>query len=246
MARKWTNETIDVWISEHNKTFVRFSDTTAIKQPSTTPISWKCLVDGHVWNARVDNVVGKGSSCPKCSGNIELTVEEVNDRLAATSNATCISIHPGSRQRARTATFECHKCGQEWNALVHNVLTHGYGCPTCNANMSIRCSSSDGEHFHSKLEREFWEATTSVREKGIIVLRQVPYVHTRKFTCDFYLPHLRLMIEISGKALLKRDSYLSTINTKRLIAEARHAHIEVLSTSTEIQNFVNTLETCFT
>lgn len=244
MAKKWTNEKIDSWLVDNQKSFCRVTDFALVSQPSTTLTTWKCSVDGHEWQARVDNIVGKGSGCPKCGGTMPLTISEVNDRIVHRSKAVCLAIHPGDQKSGKRADFECAKCSNQWTALLHNVLQHGYGCPTCNANMSTPCQSDDGEHFHSMLERSFWEATTNIRTK-IPMERQAQYVHTRRFSCDFYFPTLMLLVEISGKSMMARPDYKQTIELKYLMAEAGHRHLMVLTDSTEISAFVQTLETNF-
>lgn len=244
MAKKWTNERIDSWLVDNQKSFCRVTDVTAIAQPSTTPIAWKCSIDGLEWKARVDNIVGKDSGCPRCAGTLPLTILEVTDRILDRSKAVCLAIHPGSQKDGKRADFECTKCGGTWNALLHNVLTHGYGCPSCNANMSTPCQSADGEHFHSMLERSFWEATNALRSQ-LPMYRQSQYVHTRRFSCDFYFPSLMLLVEISGKSMMTKPDYQQTIELKRVIAEASHRHLVVLTDSTEINAFVQSIETSF-
>ena len=39
-----------------------------------------CAIDGHEWLATWNNL-SKGYGCPKCSGTMKLTLEEVKDRL---------------------------------------------------------------------------------------------------------------------------------------------------------------------
>ncbi len=243
MTKKWTNERIDCWLAENQKRFTRTTDTAHVPQPSTVPIGWKCFDCQHEWRARVDNIVNKSSGCPKCSGNLELTVQAVNDRIAARSKALCLMIHPGGTN-GKKADFECLKCSNRWTALLHNVLSHGYGCPICNANLSTPCCSVDGERFHSMLERGFWEQTGPIREK-IPMVRQAQYAHTRRFSCDFYFPTLQLMVEISGKVMLARPEYQQTIELKKRIAEASHRHLVVLTDDTEIRSFIKTLEAVF-
>lgn len=246
MARKWTNQTIDDWLTANNKPFSRSTDVTSVRQPSTTPIEWRCSLDGHTWTARVDNIVGKGSGCPMCSGSIPLTVDGVTDRIYVRSNATCIELYAGSVNAGRTGKFQCCRCGGHWVASVHNVLSHGYGCPQCNSNLSTPCESIDGEQFHSKLERSFWEAIKPLRDAGVAVIRQGQYLHTRRFTCDFYFPNLMLIVEISGKAMLSRDDYRATIELKHRMAEASHRQMVVLSDNQMITDFAHTLENLFT
>lgn len=245
MSKKWTNERIDSWLVDNQKTFSRVTDLSYVTQPSTTPTEWRCSLDGYQWTARVDNVVGKGSGCPKCSGRVPLTVAEVTTRIATRSKALCTAIYPGSKENGKRAQFECLKCAQPWTALLHNVLQHGYGCPTCNSNLSTPCQSADGEHFHSMLERSFWEQTERLRASGVCVERQAQYVHTRRFTCDFYFPHLMLLVEVSGKMMLARPDYQETLELKYRMAEASHRQLIVLSDSTEISHFISKLEANF-
>ena len=242
MAKKWTNATIDQWIAANNKRFHRVTDVTHVRQPSTTPITWQCDEDGQEWAARVDNVVGKGSGCPKCSGNEMLSVSVVSERILLRSNAVCEQIFEGSYLHSRRGTFRCLSCNDTWEALIHNVLKFGYGCPICNSNIGTPCASIDGAKFHSKLERTFWELVQPLVTSGLQIDRQVKYLPTRRLTADFYIPTIDTIVEISGTALLKRDRYRTTMIEKRAIAATLGKRHVTLTSIPEINNFITTLQ----
>lgn len=242
MAKKWTNERIDTWLADNQKSFCRVTNFELVTQPSTALTTWKCSIDGHEWQARVDNIVGKGSGCPKCSGNIELTTDVINERIATRSEATCLEIYAGTYLNSRRGLFQCNKCNDTWDANIHNVIKFGYGCPVCNANIGSPCKSEDGIKFHSKLERTFWETVYPLVSAGLVVEKQVRYTPTRRFTADFYIPTISTYVEISGTALLKRQYYTDTMDQKKSIAVEQHREHVVLTSIPQINEFVKRLQ----
>lgn len=79
---------------------------------------------GHTWVARISSVIS-GDSCPHCSSNNPLTIDEVNSRIAARGYRVS-----GDYSNAGTRTeFECSK-GHRWRALPDNIV-RGKGCPSC-------------------------------------------------------------------------------------------------------------------
>ena len=91
---------------------------------SNDPIECQCLIDGHIWSARPNDLL-KGQNCPIC----------------------------GQKQRAQSKTYtheyfiqkmneyvdcRCKKCGHEWNAIANNLFNNHVGCPVCNASKGER------------------------------------------------------------------------------------------------------------
>lgn len=97
-------------------------------------VKCKCLNDGHIWEAMVDNIL-KGTGCPKCSGSLKLTLSIIKSRLCEiNSNIEIISeiyVNNSTKLKCR-----CLIDGYEWETTWGN-LSQGCGCPNC-ANHIIR------------------------------------------------------------------------------------------------------------
>jgi len=84
---------------------------------------------GYEWAATLHNVTrtAKGG-CPKCSGKLPLTTEEVIGRLAGRP----IELLEYAGAVAKKSLFRCKNdgCGHEWSAAFNNIQA-GQGCPKC-------------------------------------------------------------------------------------------------------------------
>lgn len=124
------------------KTHVEYVKDVAIKNPyvevlgtytnSKTAILHKCLIDGHEWMCRPENILS-GRGCPICanqnrSRNNSITHEEYVHRLAEENpNIEVIEQYVNAR------TAIAHKClidGYVWNNSPGHIL-NGQGCPKC-------------------------------------------------------------------------------------------------------------------
>lgn len=79
---------------------------------------------GHTWSATPANVL-YGFGCPHCSGNIPLTKQIVNERIAD-RGIMMLSEYINQKKKA------LFKCGQDhtWETAPSNVL-YANGCPKC-------------------------------------------------------------------------------------------------------------------
>lgn len=245
--KKWTNKTIDDYIVDHSIIRLSDCDINGVR-PSKDSIKWKCSNCNHVWQTTVDNVINKKSGCPKCSGNLPYTVDSLNRKLEENerTDIAAIDIIPGklktsnSKRKYRMGVFRCIRCDNKWQANIHNVLKFRYGCPKCNANISTPVVVN-GQHFHSKLEYYFYYNYKKTNI-GYQINRQHKYSPNRRLTCDYYIPDLKVWIEISGGVLLAKDTYRNTITEKNAIVDSLNEQFVVLSTVTEIDNFIKHLK----
>jgi hypothetical protein len=90
---------------------------------SMTKTFFQCS-EGHTWEASPGNVMG-GTSCPHCSGNVRLTTEIVNDRIADLGLVLLDEYVTNSVKRR----FQCSE-GHVWETAPANVLS-GRGCTVC-------------------------------------------------------------------------------------------------------------------
>lgn len=79
---------------------------------------------GHRWET-VPAVLLRGGGCPYCAGNIKLTKEEINSRIAD-RNIHLVGDYQGAHV---VSLFQC-KEGHTWEARPNNIL-HGKNCPHC-------------------------------------------------------------------------------------------------------------------
>lgn len=236
--KKWDNEKIDEKLVE--RPIQRITDCNNVVQPSTTPIEWKCKKCGNMWFARVDNIINKNSGCPSCAKNKPYTIQTLNEKLKLNGrNDICaIEIKNGKKRVQRLGYFECTICKNKWWANIHNVIKFNYGCPKCNENVATKIVI-DGNTFHSKLEYYFWKQL-NVYKNSLRVIRQQHYLPSRKLTCDFYFPDKQIWVEISGKFLLTKEKYKQTINEKQKIVQDKNEKFVLLTSFTEIDDFILT------
>lgn len=91
---------------------------------STAMSLFKCRVDGHEWSTSLSSLRG----CPKCAGNLPITDDDVRSRLVG-RDITLVSY--GGCVDAQS-TFNCGKCGRDWEATVDRVTgKQRSGCPSC-------------------------------------------------------------------------------------------------------------------
>jgi hypothetical protein len=95
--------------------------------------TFSCLLAecNYQWITTYDNVVNKGSGCPKCSGKIvdsDILKNQFNCLLER--NIRCLDDYKGSNIKHR---FEClnENCGRVWYAVYDSVARRGSTCPYC-------------------------------------------------------------------------------------------------------------------
>lgn len=96
----------------------------------------KCVLacsNGHEWDANVGNVLKKnGTGCPHCVGMAQITMAEVERRLAPRG----IKMISANTKTAKKSEFECSS-GHKWSARLGGVITEEYGCPQCRSNRPL-------------------------------------------------------------------------------------------------------------
>ena len=96
---------------------------------ATTKTAFKCP-EGHEWSAVPSDVMA-GKGCPHCAGNITLTKDIVNERIAD-RGIKLIGEYKSSRTKT---TFQC-KDGHTWDAVPKDIM-NGSGCPHCAGNITL-------------------------------------------------------------------------------------------------------------
>lgn len=94
---------------------------------SATKIAHKCLIDGHIWEARPSDILG-GHGCPKCAGVKKRTHEEYVEELKAINpNVKVLETY---RNKETAIKHRCLIDGYEWYPIPNNLL-RGAKCPRC-------------------------------------------------------------------------------------------------------------------
>lgn len=86
---------------------------------------------GHHWEAKLSSVYYGESGCPECTGNLPITKEVVNERIA-TRDIELVGEYINTSTKT---TFRCSK-GHEWEAMPSKVMM-GRGCPHCSGNVPL-------------------------------------------------------------------------------------------------------------
>lgn len=94
---------------------------------SETKILHKCLIDGHEWYAKPNNIL-HGKGCPKCTNHLRISHEEYVQKVA--------TINPNIEVLGKYTYAKIpilHKCKihkREWMSTPDSIL-HGHGCYDC-------------------------------------------------------------------------------------------------------------------
>jgi predicted nucleic acid-binding Zn-ribbon protein len=137
-AVTYTNERVDTWLADNGKTFRRLSNVLGARH--SCQFECQKVGCGYKWAALPDNVIAKGSGCPKCAGNAHLTNEEVDEDLASSGRGI---QRVGTIVRANVKIrWECQVCTHSWKATP-NDIRNGYGCPNCAGNIPHTNNSFD-------------------------------------------------------------------------------------------------------
>lgn len=93
-----------------------------------TKIKCRCLIDGHEWEAKPDNLL-MGKGCPMCKANkLKKTHEEfVEEVRVINPNIEIIGKYVNTRTKI---LCRCLIDGYEWEAMPYGLL-RGTGCPKC-------------------------------------------------------------------------------------------------------------------
>jgi very-short-patch-repair endonuclease/predicted nucleic acid-binding Zn-ribbon protein len=169
---------------------------------SGSRILFRCLVDGHEWMATPSSVSYK-SGCPKCAGNLPLTNERVDERIADMHIRRLGNVVNSGIKIA----WKCLIDGHEWVTCPTSIL-QGYGCP--------RCASSLGEqNIFEFLDRH---KITYVHQKKFEECRNI-----RPLPFDFYIDQRKLLIEYQGEQHF-RPVFGSSTEDAQLNFEERQRH----------------------
>jgi len=90
-----------------------------------TKIEWQCNV-GHKWFAKPSDIKNNGSWCPKCSGNMRLSIDDAIC-ISKQNNGNCLSTK--YKNIFCPLEWACSK-GHRWLAPLKDIKDGGW-CPIC-------------------------------------------------------------------------------------------------------------------
>ncbi len=90
-----------------------------------------CEDCSHEWLATYDNL-RKGKKCPKCSGNIKKTLEEVKQSIFE-KYSNIIVTDTEYHNVDHVLHLKCSVDSYEWETSYHNIMS-GHNCPKCLGN----------------------------------------------------------------------------------------------------------------
>jgi Zn finger protein HypA/HybF involved in hydrogenase expression len=100
---------------------------------NATGTLFKCLVCGHEWPARPNNIL-TGYGCPECNNRRKKLSEEEQQQKKEEFNLKIVHRNMaliGEYISAHTKTlFKCLVCDWEWDSKP-NAISNGNGCPCC-------------------------------------------------------------------------------------------------------------------
>lgn len=98
-----------------------------------TKLNLECSVDGYKWSASINNVVSKGSGCPKCSGNARPTEQEALSKcknICEAENYEVVGFVDGYKNQKSRFEYKCPKHGIR-NVSYNDFVNNGKRCKGC-------------------------------------------------------------------------------------------------------------------
>ena len=123
-------------------------------------MKWRCKKCGNRWRAKLSDVRGQKTGCPRCSyelrgKNLQGTIEDCH-QVGKRVGATCLSKkYSGALSKY---LWRCNECGHQWRARYAGVQ-QGYGC--------VRCGLKRGAEIRQNSIRDAHLAAEKVNAKFI-------------------------------------------------------------------------------
>lgn len=104
-----------------------------------TKLNLECLKDGHKWTASIDDIINKGSGCPKCSKKYKPTEQEALQKcikICKENNYDVIGFVGGYKGALKTYFEYICKIHGRQNVQYHNFVNSGSRCGGCARDLS--------------------------------------------------------------------------------------------------------------
>jgi len=140
-----TNEIIDLRLNDRN--IIRIGNYISLSKK----IQFKCLLDGHVWEAAPNNVTNQNTGCPKCAGHIRLSNEYIDEKLIK-RNIKRIGNYINIDTKIK---FKClnENCDYEWESSPYNIINREHGCHRCSHYVKLTNEYVDEQLINRNIKR---------------------------------------------------------------------------------------------
>lgn len=153
-----------------------------------TPINCSCIICGHQWKARPDNLMHWG--CPKCrlkkigDKNRKSQIQAIQDFITVHGDKYDYSKVKYIKDNEKVCII-CPKHGEFWQTPSNHI--QGHGCPKCNNSSGEILIEQFLKTNNIKYIQQFpISISTDINPSGIAKI-------------DFYLPDLNAFIEYNGE-----------------------------------------------
>jgi len=151
--RKLTNRIVDEKIKKTN--IIRLSNIIN----SRSPIKVICKKCEYSWETNTNSLINHKTGCPKCSGRIPISIQNVNEKLEKEErNIKALQKPKHSKQQIK---WKCLECNHIWIATVNGVMHAKSNCPRCAKNPRY-----NEKRTHKYLERLF--PNSSIKKQKLI------------------------------------------------------------------------------
>lgn len=197
--QKLSKETIFSRINEKclrkNYSFIGFCDKNGNVSDwvgaEKTYVKIKCCTCGYIWNVLYSNFVSKYDyGCPNCANNVKMTEEQaLQNVLKECEKINCSFLYFCDKNGEKTQyknnksylKLKCNECLSVFTIKYSNFIHLSQGCSNC--------KKSNGEKVIEKLLKD-----NSLH----FIYRDKNVLNYKKMELDFYIPSLKLGIEIQG------------------------------------------------
>lgn len=153
-------------------------------QKYLAPIKCKCKLCNHTWYPTWACLL-QGSGCPKCTGHLRLSVQEISHRLKQLNRKLKL-INVIKRKGSYLVTCQCTKCEQRFRSMW-TALSKCTKCPMCFPSSSILELAA-----RSAVEKLTGRKFPRVR------LAELKGFSAQPLEIDCYNSDLRLGVEVQG------------------------------------------------
>jgi very-short-patch-repair endonuclease/ribosomal protein S27AE len=119
----------------------------------------KCIKDNYIWEISYNNFINKKTGCPKCSGTLKYTHDEVLEKIKIKCNQlNYIIIEPFvyKNNHSNNLKLKCLKDNYQWNTSYKKFINLECGCPKCSGLLKLTQQESENK-VNQRCEEENYE-----------------------------------------------------------------------------------------
>ena len=151
-----------------------------------TKMEWYCNKCSYVWKSTFNEIKNGKTWCPKCAGNIKLTLEECK-KIAEERNGKCLSTKYINCDTLMN--WKCGKCYYEWSTSFDHIKYANAWCPKCAGKLPYtleECQKTAKERNGKCLSKEYKNIDTIMEwecQKGHKWKTRFDCIKNRKTWC---------------------------------------------------------------